>query len=203
LNKTINNRKERFVFHWVFLQLNSFTMKVYFLLFIVAGVLAGCGSNNSVHDPHIAINSDFENISGWIPDSQAITVTGERAHSGQYSLKVGNGNEYSLTFDKPLRQVFNTRPTKIKISAWALLSSPEANATLVTSIQNPGTPGAKPLLWAAIELAPAVKASGKWVRVSKLVELPAEADRNSRLKIYLWSTNNIPVYIDDLVVRQE
>ena len=178
-------------------------MKIIFLLFVIGGVLAGCGSGATVNDPHLIIDNDFENISGWVPEAQTETLTQERAHSGKYSIKVDSAHEFGLTFNKPLRQVFTTQPGKIVVSAWALISAPQAAASLVVSINNPDAPNTRQPLWSAIELRPLAQPPGEWVKVSRELEVPRTVGPNYRLNIYLWNTNRHPVYLDDLVVRQE
>ena len=179
-------------------------MKIYHLFpALVISALAGCRSNNSATDPHVAIYNDFESMSGWVPEAQLTTLSRDVAHSGHYSLRAGASNEYSMSFQKPLHQVFDTQPTKIKISVWALLSTPEAKGTLVLTITNPNTPDAKPLQWTGINLFEAVKVPNKWTEVSQTIKLPATATPESVLTVYLWGNSPQPVYLDDIAIQPE
>jgi len=176
-----------------------------FLLFALVGFLAGgCGSNRNFIDPRVVMHNDFESLNGWLPADQLVSLTQEQAHSGRYALKVSTGHEFSATFRKPLSQLFDTRPTKITVSAWALLSSPQAQATLVMDLHAPtAAPDAKPLLWAGLALADVAKEANKWVAVSKTIELPATTPPETILTMYLWSPDGQTAYLDDIVVRQE
>lgn len=149
------------------------------------------------------MHNDFENLSGWVADAQLTTLSHDVAHSGRYSLRAGAGHEYSMSFKRALRQLFDTRPAKIKVSAWALLSTPEAKGTLVVAINDPNTPDAKPLLWAGLDLTETAKTPNKWVEVSKTIELPASATPESVLTLYLWGNSDQPVYLDDIELKQE
>jgi len=179
-------------------------MKIYYLFpALVISALAGCRSDNSTTGSHAAVYNDFESMSGWVPDAQLPSLSRDVAHSGHYSLRAGAGAEYSMSFKKPLHQAFDTQPTKIKISVWALLSTPEAKGTLVLTITNPNTPDAKPLLWTGVNLFEAVKVPNKWTEVSQTIELPATATPESIITVYLWGNTQQPVYIDDIAMKSE
>ncbi|MDO7875072.1 hypothetical protein Q5H93_10050 [Hymenobacter sp. ASUV-10] len=149
------------------------------------------------------MQNDFEGMSGWFPDAQLASISHDVAHSGRYSLRAGAGNEYSLSYKGALRQIFETRPAKIKVSGWGFLSTPDAKGTLVVAINDPLAPEGEPLLWAGLDLAEAVKSPNKWVEVSKTIELPATATPESVLTIYLWGNSGQPVYLDDIQLEKE
>ena len=187
------------------MQLQRFSLMKTAVFFLSALSLAGCGSGpNETSDSNTLLISGFETLPGWLPEQQSATLTQERAHTGQTALKVDEAHEYSLTYNNLLGRLRDTRLNKIKVAAWVFLPNSQAAATLVTSVADPATPTAKPLLWEGIKLNEVVKTYGKWVQVSRVMTLPADADASKRLSIYLWRTGvNQPVYIDDLTVSIE
>ena len=168
--------------------------------------LAGCGSNGTGADAetNVLASTDFESLDGWLPADQAATLTREKVHSGKYAIKVDAAHEYSLGFSKPLGQLHDTKPQKIKVSAWVLVPSAEAQAVLVITLGDPTSPTAKPLLWESLALPSVGTPYGTWKEVSKTVTVPAAAGPASRLGIYLWRTGGSqPSYLDDLRVSVE
>lgn len=165
---------------------------------------AGCGSKDTdASDPNLLVNSDFESLAGWLSDEQAATLSRDKAHSGRYSLKIDGTHEYSLTYKSLLGTLHSTRIKKMNISAWAMISTADAKASLVAAVSNPANPNEKPLLWDAIEVGKNAT-PGKWVKISKVITVPESATPSSTLSLYLWRTDGYqPVYIDDLLVTLE
>ena len=164
--------------------------------------LAGCSSADTKNDPNLLVNSDFETLAGWLPEGQDATLTREKAHSGNYALKVDATHEYSLGYRAPLGRLHDTRIKKIKVAAWTFVPAGGV-ASLITTVSNPLAPNDKPLLWEALELSKG-NAVGKWVEVSKVLTVPETAAATSILGMYLWRTGgDQPVYLDDLRVTLE
>ena len=165
--------------------------------------LAGCGgSTESVIDPNVLVDANFDTLAGWIPDAMNGTLTREKAHSGNYALKVDGTHEYSLGYTAPLGNLSGTRIKKIKVSAWAFLVA-GANASLVVTVGNPATPAEKPLMWEGLPLEKSAS-PGKWVEISKVITLPKNILPTYTLGLYLWRTAGTqPVYLDDLRVTIE
>ena len=171
---------------------------------LVALSMASCGgSSDGATDPNTMVNADFDTLAGWLPEPQNATLSREKAHSGQYSLKVDGVHEYSLGYRQALGQLRNIRVKKITVSAWAFVPSTDANASLVVAVTNPANPAEKPLLWEGIDLG-ASKTYGKWTEIKKTIALPDGVLPTSALGLYLWRTGgNKPVYLDDLHVIAE
>lgn len=172
-----------------------------FLGGLLALTVAGCDSNKPADaDANILVDSNFDTLAGWLPEAQSATLSRAKAHSGRYSLMVDGGHEYSLSYRMPLGQLHETRMQKLKVTAWAFVPSPAAQASLVMVISSPDPAIEKPLLWEALNLSAGTK-PGIWAEVSKEITLPASVAPSSALSIYLWRTGgNQPVYLDDLRV---
>lgn len=180
-------------------------MKKTFLLLgaLVALTAAGCGGSNTASDQNVLINNDFDTLAGWLPEAQNATLSRDKAHSGHYALKVDPAHDYSLGYKAQLGQLHETRVKKIKVSAWAFVSTADAKASLVVTVSNPDPANDKPLLWDAVEVS-AGNHAGKWAEVSKTITIPANASPSCLLGLYLWrNEGSQPVYLDDLRVTLE
>lgn len=163
--------------------------------------LAGCNSNSdAAADPNVLVSNDFDTLVGWLPDPQNATLTNEKAHSGHYSLKVDAGHDYSMGYREPLGRLTSTRLKRIVVSAWTLVPTADAHASLVVAVTNPANPNEKPLLWEGIEIGKGAKL-GEWTELKKEVILPENVLPTNTLGLYLWRTGgDKPVYLDDLKV---
>ncbi|HEX8506199.1 MAG TPA: hypothetical protein VF630_12590, partial [Hymenobacter sp.] len=132
-------------------------------------------------------------------DSPALeTLNRDKAHSGVYSTMVSPGHDYSLGYSNLLGRLSPEWPAKLTIGAWVMLPNSEANPRLVIEVKRPNNNGPN-LVWEAVELAREVKAYNQWQYVERTITMPDAAKPNSRLLVYMWSTNNkAPVYLDDL-----
>lgn len=165
----------------------------------LALAFTGCGQQSDTQpDADVLVSNDFETMAGWMPEPQSATLSREQAHSGHYSLKVDAAHEYSMGYSVPLGQLHGTRIKKIKVSAWAFATAPDANASFVVAV-NPVAPETKPLLWEGLELGKSTV--GKWREVSKELTLPENTTPNNTLVLYLWRTGgDKAVYLDDIRV---
>lgn len=178
-------------------------MKKIFLFSACVLGLAACGGSGSdaESDPNVLMHTDFESLDGWLPGDQNGSLTHEKAHSGKASMKVDATHEFSLSFSKPFGQLHESRPKKLKISAWTFVPDAQAMASLIVSISDPSAADGKPVLWEALELGKESKPYGEWKEVSKVITVPANVGPNNKLGIYLWRTGgNRPVYADDFKV---
>ncbi|GGG44366.1 hypothetical protein [Hymenobacter glacieicola] len=163
--------------------------------------LAGCGEKTSPKSHDTLISNDFESLEGWVNDLNTTSLTREKAHSGQYSLKVDGTTEYGRTYTNQLGKMHDTRPKKLKINAWVFVSGAQAGAKLVTVITDPA-PDAKPAVWDGLDVVAAVKSQyGKWVEISNELTVPESVTPTNKFQMYLWRTGGAaPVYLDDLTV---
>lgn len=142
------------------------------------------------------MKSDFESLVGWIPD--ASTVAKDKAHSGQYSIKVDQNHEYGLGYTSLLGQLSSTRIRGVKLDAWVYLTDKDAVGSKLTFILKDAASGQE-LLGNRIELAEQVKDYGKWVKFSKEINFPTSANYTSQVLVYLWRGGaSKPTYIDDI-----
>jgi len=175
-----------------------------FLLFsaCVLGLAACGGGSDAESDPNVLMHTDFESVDGWLPGEQnGGSLNREKAHSGKTSIKVDGTHEFSLSFSKPFGQLHESRPKKLKISAWTFVPDAQSLASIIVSISDPSAPDAKPVLWEALDLGKESKPFGEWKEVSKVITVPANVGPNNKLGIYMWRNSGTKaVYADDFKV---
>ena len=174
-------------------------MKHFALACLGAASLTACSGDNTstAPDKGVLMQNDFENLAGWIPD--AANLSKEKAHSGQYSIKVDKDNEYSITYRNLLGQLSPSRIRGVRVDAWAF--TPEKNTPALLKISLNKTAGGEPAMTESIDLASQVKEPGKWEKVSKEIVFPANTNYSSQLVVYLWRADGgSTAYIDDVVL---
>lgn len=183
----------------------SFSSQARVLLLCGLGMLAvACGSNKAAATAaDVLVSNDFESLAGWLGATPNPSLTDEKAHSGRYSIKVDDSIAYSLGFASTLGALHDTRVKRIKVTAWVFVPNAQGAALLVTHAGD--APNVKPLLWDGFDVTKAVAGSyGRWVEISKVMELPAGVTAATSIGFYLWRTGgHQPVYLDDLTVTAE
>lgn len=168
-----------------------------FFTYLAFGLLvaaSGCSTKTEKPENELTHN-DFESLDGWGVDNPSLTR--EKAHSGQYAIKIQRGIDFGLTYSNLLGKISPTRINKIKVSAWVYTTKP-TGASLTVELKdgvnfNQG-----------MSLGTKVKKAGEWTEVSQVFDLPANSAPTNRIKIYMWGTSGDEVvYLDDLQVTRE
>jgi hypothetical protein len=168
-----------------------------FFTYVALGLLvaaSSCSTETKRPDNELTHN-DFDSLEGWGIEHPSLTR--EKAHSGQYAIKVQRGIDYSLTYSNLLGKMSPSKINKIKLSAWVYATKP-TTASLTVQL----TDGVD--YNQGITLASKVKKPGEWTEVSQVFDLPANTAPTNRLKIYMWGASGDEiVYLDDLEVTKE
>ena len=167
--------------------------------------LASCGGAPSAPAPaaNTITSNDFETLLGWGDDYQNPSLTQEKAHSGAHSLVVKPGLDFSLNYTSLLGAMCPSRPTRLKLQAWAYVPGNQATAKLVVEILDPRHLEGDKLLWQGIELNKEVKRYHSWQLVEKSIPIPPAVNAASLFKLYLWRAGSPePVYVDDIKLER-
>jgi hypothetical protein len=157
--------------------------------------LASSCSTKTTKPENVLTSNDFESLDGWGVDHPSLTR--EKAHSGQYSIKIQRGIDYSLTYSNLLGKISPSKIHKINVSGWVYTTKP-TGASLTVELTD-GTAFNQ-----GISLGSKVKKPGEWTEISQVFELPASTAATNRIKIYMWGTSaDEVVYLDDLLVTRE
>ncbi|UOR04738.1 carbohydrate binding domain-containing protein [Hymenobacter aerilatus] len=143
-------------------------------------------SDTDKQDRNQLIFNDFEALSGWLPATSSLTK--ERAHSGQWSIKTDQQNEYSLTYTNTLETLSAGRFSKVRLSGWVYLTQ-LSNVTLSLKVVRSAEDDTV-LFFEQIDLAELVTSPNQWVKVSKEVTLPADITSDNQLLFYMWRANS-------------
>ena len=161
--------------------------------------LAGCGDNATTRPDNLLAGNDFEGLEGWTNEVPMPALTRDKAHSGVYSVRVGPGVDYSNGFIGTLGKLSATKPTQIQVKGWAYVPTGPTGAALVTQLMDPAAP--KPVVWESLALDKLVKKRNEWTEVEKTITVPANANPNFKLYVYLWSGGQPNVaYLDDVQI---
>ncbi|MBF9235838.1 hypothetical protein I2I05_00370 [Hymenobacter sp. BT683] len=172
------------------------------LLGLLALVAPACSTDKgAAADSATVVHNDFDNLAGWLGAAPTPTLTTEKAHSGQYAIKVDANNEFSLGFSSTLGNLQGVRINKLKLTAWVFVPNGNATALLVTHVGDQ-PPATKPVLWDGFDVTQAVgNKYNQWVEISKVVEIPKNATATDNIGFFLWRTSvDQPVYLDDFSV---
>ena len=163
--------------------------------------LAGCADNAAKAPANQITFNDFEAVEGWSAGEPVPSLTKERAHSGTYALRVGNGVDFRLGYRNVLGKISTARLHKLTIQAWVFVPGPQAECVLVTQVL--GNEQNKNVFWDGLKIKEATKTVGKWVLIEKEITLPPTATPETQLLVYLWRSNSPqPTYLDDLRISR-
>ncbi len=178
-------------------------MKKHFYLALALAGLVSCGDGSGAdHPANLLASNDFEAMEGWNGDAPTPpSLTREKAHSGNYAMRVGPDVEYASGYIGALGKLSPTRLSKVQVKAWVYVPGGEPAAALITQVMDPATPGAPPLLWDGLPLSKSVSKRSEWVQIEKTLTLPATVNPNCKLYVYLWrGTSPAVAYIDDMQI---
>lgn len=164
---------------------------------VCAVLLASCMRGRPSAEELVSQNN-FESLDGWLPVPP--TLTQERAHSGRYATKVDAETEYGQGYRATLAAAGLVAGQQLVVSAWALRTAEQGNATLVVQLIDPGT--SRQIGWQGLELAEQIKTHNRWMFIDMQFQVPADAQPHYELRIYPWRGKATqPAYFDDILIR--
>jgi hypothetical protein len=165
---------------------------------VLFAAVSSCSTKHSTPE-NLLTSNDFESLDGWGVESPSLTR--EKAHSGQYSIKIQKGIVFSLTYKNLLGKLSSTKIKRVHVKAYVLMSKP-AGASLAVQLMKTAADGAD--FNEGISLGDFVKKPNVWVKVEKSFDLPAAASPTNQMRVYMWGdTGDSIVYLDDLEVTKE
>jgi hypothetical protein len=145
--------------------------------------------------------SNFESLAGWAPETPSLTR--EKAHSGKYALKVDKDIEYSLTYRNQLGNLSPVKLQKLRLTAYAYVTTPQNPAKLTVQIVKSAQDGTSTFMH-VIEFSKEVKSANEWTKISQVITLPEDVTAVNELRVYLWRAGAAePVYVDDVELSIE
>ena len=127
------------------------------------------------------------------------TLSAERAHSGQFSVRVDQQNVYGHPVDLSWEQL--GKPDQLRVKGWTWMPNLSTRAALVLTVVRPGQTAA--IDWQSLNLRQVVRRPNQWVPVVKTFNLPAGLQPTDRVIIYLWQAfPGEAVFLDDLCLTK-
>jgi len=163
-------------------------MKNILYIFILAGIITSCGNENNDH----VFKNDFDQLGDW--QYQSPMLKKGNAHSGIYYCGLDSTNDYSITFQRDLRDFPVQNVKIINASAWVRTKSLPSKATLIVTIDSVG--GA--VKYMGLPLKDFVTAPDQWTEIKGSLEAPESLHPDFFLKVYLYNVGKENVDIDDI-----
>ncbi|WP_084444919.1 carbohydrate binding domain-containing protein [Hymenobacter roseosalivarius] len=155
---------------------------------------SGSGQTASANDKTL-VNTDFDEFRGWVSNADS-SLSNRQAHSGRYSLTVGGGREYGMTFKYPLGELAAVKPRTLHVQAWVRVEETTTPAQLVVEVTKPVT--SERVFWRGVHLFGGSK-PGKWTKLETDLVMPDNIAFDQILGVYMWGNGaQKPVYLDDL-----
>jgi hypothetical protein len=128
---------------------------------------------------------------------QMQTITDELAFSGNNSSKTGNGNDYSITLEYPLKIIPDSLKNEIKIQLKVYRSSPNDNGKLVIQAEGDSIK----YYWNGFELKDQVKKIKSWEDYTYTFKISEDIKNADLIKIYVYNPSAGLIYIDDFRIE--
>jgi hypothetical protein len=114
------------------------------------------------------------------------------AHSGKNVCVLDSIHLYSLGLSKTMSNISDKKLTQVKFSYWVFVTSDKAKATAVLSIDFNG----KNKSWDGREMKGQVL--NTWTKIEETFSIPASADLNNDVSLYVWNTSKEQILVDDI-----
>jgi len=136
-----------------------------------------------------AFYNDCEGKTVW---SQMQTLTLEKAFSGKRASKVGQGKEYSIGLEYPVKGLIDSL-TNLTVDLRVFQNTLTHDAKLVFELVGEKS-GHQ---WNGYRIADLTGTTNSWQLISKSISLPKEFYSAELFKVYVWNTSSDPIYVDD------
>jgi hypothetical protein len=168
-------------------------MKNTFYLLLVAIIFSSCGNENSDN----VFKNDFDQLANWGYQSPMLKSGG--AHSGVYYCGLDSTNDYSLTFQRYIKDIPVKNLKTVNASAWVRTKTIDTKATLIVTIDSIG--GA--VKYMGIPFINFVTAPEQWTEIKGTLEVPANVNPENFLKVYVNNVGKESADIDDVKIEVE
>ncbi|NOT36545.1 MAG: hypothetical protein HOP11_04150 [Saprospiraceae bacterium] len=126
------------------------------------------------------------------------TVTREKSYTGKSSSKTGNGNDFSVGFNIPIKQLPDS-VKKLIVDFYIFMDDNNTEAKLV--FETNGTDPYK--FYDSYKVIYITKEINKWTKLHYEYTLPELFNKSDFIKVYIWNTSKTNVYVDDLNLNFE
>jgi len=125
------------------------------------------------------------------------TISSEESFSNPSSSKTGNGNDYSITLEYPLKKIPDSIKNNIHISFKAYQKSINNEAKLIIQAEGDNFNS----FWHGTKLNTQITKTNKWITYNQTFVIPDSIKQANNIKIYVYNPSANIIFIDDLSVK--
>ena len=141
----------------------------------------------------------FNNCDKGVIWGQMQTLTTEQAHSGKKSSITGDGNDFSITLEYPLKTIPDSLINNFDIEFWTYQTSLNHDAKLIVQAEGRDFD----FFWNGFDIKEEITEVNKWMKFHKNISIPDSIKQADLIKIYIYNPSKEKVFIDDFKVRIE
>lgn len=131
-----------------------------------------------------------------LPWGQMQTITSEKAYSGDKSSLTGNGEDFSITLEYPLKIIPDSLKNTLNINFQMNQTSLHHDARLVVEAKGESFD----YYWNESPLKDKAMEVDQWIEWSKEIVVPDSIKQADLIKVYIYNPSNKKIYIDDFEV---
>lgn len=132
-------------------------------------------------------NLDFEN------EKKGSKISGEYASEGNFSRRLGDGDNYSETMVFPLDSVSPQQIYELNISANVLSLTHNPDVVIVFSVYR----GDSSVFWCAEDFQNRINGAGIWTNLQWNVNIPKDFKAGDEGRVFLWNITGNILFADD------
>lgn len=138
--------------------------------------------------------NDCEGEEIW---GQMQTLSTDHSFLGEKSSIAGAGNDYSITFEYPIKIIPDSLKNKVLISFWMYQSSLNHDAKLVIQASGDNLED----YWNGFALQDVVNTTNEWSLFSLEPPIPDSVLQADLFKVYIYNPSNTKIFIDDFKIK--
>ena len=138
----------------------------------------------------------FNNCDDNVVWGQMQSITSRMAHSGKKSSEVGLGNDFSITFEYPLKIIPDSVKNMLNIDFWIFQNSLNHNAKMIVQANGEGFE----YYWQGFDIKKETKSIKTWTKISVEIAIPDSIKQADLMKIYVYNPAKEKIFIDDFRV---
>jgi hypothetical protein len=151
-------------------------------------LFSSCGGSDNKNE----FRNDFDQIADWGFNSPMLK-RGD-AHSGVYYCAMDASNDFSMTFQRVVRDLPTPHFKTIEFSAWVRTPSIGTKAALVMSLDS----DKGNVKYMGVQAKDFVTEANKWTQINGTFDAPENVDPNLFLKLYVYNAGKESVDVDDV-----
>ena len=149
------------------------------------------------NDKNISVSNEFSNdCEGQTVWGQMQTLSSDKAHSGSKSSRTGQKNDYSVTWEYPIKNISDSIK-KVNVSFQLFQNDFTDKANLAIEISG----NSFERQWNGKLIKDLSQATNSWSEINYTFPLPDNFHKAELIKVYVVNPSNTLIYIDDIKIK--